>query len=740
MHRTHRTLPGMAAWAAVLGVLLSMIAPDVDRAVAETLVLPNGFSDTLFTFTPEGYQATALAFLPDGGMLIGTQPGKIFLHRNNALQTTPVLDLEPITCFESERGLVGMILDPGFASNRYLYVYYTFKKAGICPLQRNDEGWTDTTPVNRLARFVVGANNMVDPQSQTVLIDNIPSTAGYHNAGDLRFGKDGYLYITTGDGGCDYVPNRSGCAKDNKAAADEHILLAKVLRVTRDGNIPADNPYANTGDRCNTTGRTIPGRVCQETFASGLRNPFRAPHDPNTPATRFFINDVGQGFWEEVNLGQKGVNYGWPWREGRCKSNSKTNCGSTPPEYTDPIFDYVHNAIYPGGQTSACNAIAGGTFIPNGTWRGYDNTYFYADYVCGAIFTLRQTAGGTYESALFSYGMGVSSVVDMMFGPHKDGTAMYYTRRRSGKGQVRVIAFAGGTTNRPPTAQLSATPTFGDAPLTVSFDGAGSADPDGDPLTYLWDFGDGSPVRETASRTTTYVYAANGAYQATLRVRDTKGATSDAADAMRIDVGNSPPVPEITAPASSLRFKVGQKITLGGRASDPEDGTLSGSSLSWEVLQMHNEHSHPFLQPTSGSSVTITAPPPEDMEFETINFLRVTLTATDSRGRSTSITRDILPNQVVITLDTQPSGLELRVNGDTLVTPRRLSSFEDYTLNLEVPRQTDRCDRPISFKQWVDGSTATKRTIETPASNTSYTAQFGKATGKCYFYFPTIRR
>jgi glucose/arabinose dehydrogenase len=138
------------------------------------------------------------------------------------------------------------------------------------------------------------SGDIVDPTTEKVLIDNIPSPNGNHNAGDLSFGKDGYLYVSVGDGGCDYKGD-SGCGGSNDASRDRDILLGKVLRITRDGQIPSTNPYTGTTSaRCNLTGRTDPGKTCQETFAWGLRNPFRFAFDPNATGTRFFINDVGQ--------------------------------------------------------------------------------------------------------------------------------------------------------------------------------------------------------------------------------------------------------------------------------------------------------------------------------------------------------------------------------------------------------------------------------------------------------------
>ncbi|MBA2490711.1 MAG: PQQ-dependent sugar dehydrogenase [Gammaproteobacteria bacterium] len=95
--------------------------------------------------------------------------------------------------------------------------------------------------------------------------------------------------------------------------------MGKILRITRDGGIPPNNPFMGANSaRCALTGRTTAGKHCQETFATGLRNPFRMAFDPNAASTRFFINDVGQITWEEINLGQAGADYGWNLREGPC--------------------------------------------------------------------------------------------------------------------------------------------------------------------------------------------------------------------------------------------------------------------------------------------------------------------------------------------------------------------------------------------------------------------------------------
>ena len=187
----------------------------------------------------------------------------------------------------------------------------------------------------------------------------------------LDFGKDEYLYITVGDGGCDYAGD-SGCFGQNDASRDPHTLLDKVLRITRDGGIPPTNPYQGADSaRCNLTGMTSQDKNCQETFASGLRNPFRFAFDPNASDTRFFINDVGEEQWEEVDLGKTGADYAWNLGEGNHDNPNmpgSVNCAAAP--YTPPIHEYGHD--------TGCSAITGATFVPNGVWpAAYDGSYLY---------------------------------------------------------------------------------------------------------------------------------------------------------------------------------------------------------------------------------------------------------------------------------------------------------------------------------------------------------------------------
>ena len=247
-----------------------------------------------------------------------------------------------------------------------------------------------------------------------------------------------------------------------------------------------------------------------------------------------------------------------------------------------------------------------------------------------------------------------------------------------------------------PTARRSRSPRPtrppAPAPLSVSFNGAGSSDPDGDPLTYDWDFGDGSA--HSTSATPSHTYSAAGTYTATLRVSDDRGGEGSAT--VRIDPGNTPPVPVIQAPAPSKRFAVGEVVTLRGSATDAQDGTLPQSRLSWTVIKHHDTHTHPFLPPTTGNDIPITGPDPEDLAATTTTFLEIRLTATDSQGLSQTITQELRPNLVDLNFAGNPSGLRLEVNGSPVTTPRTLVSWQGWSLNLNAPdHQTDSTGRPL---------------------------------------------
>ena len=432
---------------------LLFLLPSLSTLVAQTL--PTGFVNESVAAVGA---PTALAFTPDGRLLVTTQGGALRVVKSGTLLATPALSFnttasgaDPKICSNSERGLLGVAVDPQFVGNHYIYLYYTARNGSTCQTGLYIDGSgnyaTVGRPVNRVSRFTLGSNDLVDPTTELVLVNNMPSPGGNHNAGDVHFGKDGYLYISIGDGGSDYAGD-SGAAGSNDAARDKHVLTGKILRVTSTGGIAPGNPFTGAGTGvCAITGATTAGNHCQETFAWGLRNPFRFAMDPNAVNTRFFINDVGQGAWEEVDEAAAGADYGWYCREGAHVNSSTGKCSPTPPAMVDPIFEYPHGAaVVPGTAINNCNSITGGAFVPNGVWpSAYDNTYLLADFICGAVFAIPVTGPPTSvvaTASTFASGLGGSSATSLRFGPYgttANAQALYYTSYAAGVSRIRFV-------------------------------------------------------------------------------------------------------------------------------------------------------------------------------------------------------------------------------------------------------------------------------------------------------------
>lgn len=396
-------------------------------------VVGEGFTDTLVTGSVS--QPISVTSIGDRRAVVLDKAGRVRVIDNGTLVNTSALSMTSEVCSNSERGMLGLATDPEFALNGFVYIYWTRYAAsapGGC--------------VNRVSRFTM-TGNTIARNSEVVLIDNIGSPAGNHNGGDLEVGNDGYLYVAVGDGGChprNPIPNSSAdCAGGNTAAQDLSLLNGKILRIDRTTGAPAPgNPISGAGTvACGSRGNTpsTPSTWCRELFAWGLRNPWRFAFDPNTGATRFYINDVGQGAREEVNVGAAGANYGWPAREGFCAQGANTPCPGPDPGagYTQPLTDYSHNDARTdfGGEY-----ITGGAFVPDGAWpEEYDGGYIFADGNPGQIFH-RPAVAPPNPLSVYSdpFVTGVLGVSDLGFVFESQGWVLYYVS--PALGEVRRVA------------------------------------------------------------------------------------------------------------------------------------------------------------------------------------------------------------------------------------------------------------------------------------------------------------
>ena len=366
-------------------------------SIVQAATLPSGFSETRVA---TGLSSpTAMAVAPDGRIFIAQQGGALRVVKNGALLAQPFLTLSVDS--NGERGLLGIAFDPDFASNAFIYLYYT----------------TASSPHNRVSRFTASAANpdVVAAGSEVQLL-NLPnlSSATNHNGGAMHFGTDGKLYIAVGE-------NANGANAQSLGTP-----LGKILRINPDGSIPSDNPFL-----AQTTG------INRSVWAMGLRNPFTFAIDRSNG--RIHLNDVGQDSWEEVNLGVAGSNYGWPQAEG--------NSPPGVPGLRYPIYTYQNAG-------SSC-AITGAAFYrpTSATFPAeYAGRYFFGDY-CGGF--IRYLSPPNYDTAT-GFASGISSLVDIQV--HPDGSLYYLAR---GGGDLYRVQFTGGVAPSISVQPASATVSTG---------------------------------------------------------------------------------------------------------------------------------------------------------------------------------------------------------------------------------------------------------------------------------------
>jgi glucose/arabinose dehydrogenase len=271
---------------------------------------------------------------------------KVFADDPAVTGTKLFLDLgSVIISGGQEQGLLGLAFHPDYANNGYFYVNYT-----------NTFG----TVIARYSRSSTD-NLAADPASGVVLLTFAQPYAN-HNGGNLAFGPDGYLYIAAGDGGSAGDPQNNAQNLTN--------LLGKILRIdvnhkdtASEYAIPADNPFAG-----NSAGYR------QEIYAYGLRNPWRFSFDG---AGRLWAGDVGQDKYEEIDLIDKGGNYGWSAMEGL--HPYKNISGIDTAKLIAPIWEYKHNPD---------ECITGGYVYSGAQIPSLRGAYLYGDYVSGRMWSL----------------------------------------------------------------------------------------------------------------------------------------------------------------------------------------------------------------------------------------------------------------------------------------------------------------------------------------------------------------
>lgn len=287
---------------------------------------------------------------------------KVFDPTNPKAGMKPFINIsDRVLTAGAEQGLLGMALDPEFVNNRRFYLYYTAVPSGAISV----------------SRFT--ANHLLtsaSPATEDKLFSIPHDEHKNHNGGRTTFGPDGFLYIGTGDGG--------GAGDPNKNSQNPSSLLGKLLRIDVSKRtsetaylVPADNPFVGNSN------------YKPEIYALGLRNPWRFSFDRQNK--QLWLADVGQDDIEEINLIEKGQNYGWPIFEGSRCFKPENGCESS--GLTAPIFEYNHEA----GKSITGGFIYRGTKVP--ALQGY---YVYADFVSGRIWGLKRLLTGETDNKLIA--------------------------------------------------------------------------------------------------------------------------------------------------------------------------------------------------------------------------------------------------------------------------------------------------------------------------------------------------
>ena len=463
----------------------------------------------------------------------------------------------------------------------------------------------------------------------------------------------------------------------------------------------------------------------QYRFAHGMRNPFRLAMDPNTiDEVKFHIGDVGASHWEEISVGGTGyakANYGWPSREGPCKRGDTSDCAALS-EYLDPFYYYQHLKTDEGG------AVTGSVFVPDGLWPS-EYKFLFIDFVFGRIYNLledsdRECRSCTppvpgYRNETF---YKLDYMVDMFFGPYKDTSALYIMSRSETEERIRRIRLT-GSNNRSPVADAAVSDTTASVDQVIFFDASNSSDPDGDSLTYKWDFGDGLDTSISNNIKAEYAYTTSGVFSIELTVTDTEGYE----DRLTISISvGTPPTAEIIQPLAGKQFFVGEEIRVHGLALDWSGDYLSSSQLSWEVRQHHATHWHPFLDRSDGNNFTLSpAPEPEDLNAATNSHLEIIMYAVDSKGLTTTVSRKIMPMTREVAVESVPSGLEVMIDEFPVVTPSTITTWAGHDLRLDVADHP-----PYIFESWSDGG-ARRHTSKISVANatiTTFSVTFSRET------------
>ena len=561
---------------------------------------------------------------------------------------------------------------------------------GDAPTDGNPEDFEPYQGETYVSRFRLEGDTLNLATEQVVLRIEADRGLCCHVGGDLNFDNAGNLLISTGDDTnpfssdgytpIDERPTRNPSYDAQRTAGNTNDLRGKILRIhpEPDGSytVPAGNLFGPNGKYPEAD----PTKVRSEIYAMGFRNPFRFSIDPVTGW--LYVGEYGpdassesetrgpDGLVEVEQIREPG-NYGWPYCSGpnlayndydfaTGQSGPKFSCDAPvnesprntglrelPPAqhpwiwYDDGTVHYDGKATDEFGAPGSESPMAGPVYrydpnlVSDTKFPEYfDGHFFLGEWGRGWIKEIEVGAEGQPASIHpFFDSATIAAPMDFEFGPDGSlyvvdyGSASYGGMYAGGSPDAAIYKINYVDGSRSPIAKVSADRVSGTAPLTVAFSSAGSRDPEGDPLTFAWDF-DGDGTTDATEANPTHVYRDNGVFTARLTVTDGAGKTAIASET--ITVGNDRPSVTIKAPESGGVFDYGDRLSFRVEVTDPQDGPIDCSKVRVETALGHNEHAHGD-QSFIGCSGTVTVPSAWEPDTQS-SFYVVSASYTDGGG------------------------------------------------------------------------------------------------------------
>ena len=647
------------------------------------MALAIGSTMVAYAQLPDQFQRVTLAegltnsvnfeISPDGRIFILDRYGEILIYRPDdqllvSAGTIPVFH-------DLEDGLLGIEFDPGFLSNNHIYVAYS-------PLSQS---------VNRVSRFTM-SGDILNVSSEIVLLEwATQRTICCHSAGDLAFDSQGNLYIATGDNTnhslyASYDEVDSNLSSE-KSSSNTNDLRGKILRITPQPNgsytIPAGNlfPGGNGG---------LP-----EIYVMGARNPFRIFVDKENTDWLFWgevgpdANNPGpegpEGL-DEINLTKAAGNYGWPYFSG--ENEPYLNDYTTPSFYYDPAAP-VNLSVWNTGATNLPPAqpswidlfhrcyLTGPRYYYNPALQDqqrmpeeFDEYYFYFDFNTSRVWAVRiDNEGNILRHNMLApevFPVEKTGFIDMKFGQDGHMYILEYGEGccpdNVGSGKLVRVDYTGIVTNSSPVIELTADPTNGSLPLTVNFSSVGTFDPDGDPITFEWDFQTDGTV-DSNDPNPSFVFNELGEVNVQLKVSDDQGGVS--VKNITIFAGNNAATYNFESPVDGGLIGWNEDIMLTLQTNDIEDGNIDCSDVNLVPSIGHLNHFHDDLTINTCPKPMKLDPLDHDVNGEMDIFYVLGVNFTDQGGLTSFDQIRLYPKRVEAEFYDDQEGVAKMPNTDT---------------------------------------------------------------------------